>query len=264
MSQQPPYGSPLSGYGQGYPPPQQAPIPKNGLGTTALVLGILAILLAFVPILGFIAYPLAILGIIFGLIAVGRARKRIATNRGVSVAGLVTSLIGLALVIVSTVIYVSAISAAVGNSGAVASGAASGNSGSPCAAAYPDKQSADICADDKSTVILDGMSVNATALAVEHGNFNSDALCSTVTIKNTSNRTQDYNVLDFKLQTPNGVVATASLMSSGETLDSGALIAGGTKSGKVCSEDTAEKGRFVFIYKPNAFEASRGIWLFTV
>ena len=55
-----------------------------------------------------------------------------------------------------------------------------------------------------------------------------------------------------------------SLMGPGETLDSGALIAGGTKTGKVCSEDTAEKGQFVFIYKPNAFEATRGIWLFTV
>jgi hypothetical protein len=232
------------------------------------VLGILAILLAFVPILGFVAYPLAILGIIFGLVAVRRVAKQLANNRGVSVAGLVTSLVGLVLVIVSTVIYVSAINAAVssgGTSGGTAvAGANSGISGSPCAAAYPDKQATDICADGHGTVLLDEMAVTATTLRTVRDDFGTNELCSTVTIKNTSDHTQDYNVLDFKLQTPSGVVGTASLMSAGQTLDSGALIAGGTKTGKVCSDSTTEKGQFVFIYKPNAFEDTRGIWLFTV
>jgi hypothetical protein len=36
------------------------------MGTAALVLGILAIVLAFIPIVGFVSYPLAVLGIIFG------------------------------------------------------------------------------------------------------------------------------------------------------------------------------------------------------
>jgi hypothetical protein len=58
MSQQPPYGPPEPGYGQQpYVPQQHALTPRNGLGAAALVLGILAILLAFVPILGFVAYP---------------------------------------------------------------------------------------------------------------------------------------------------------------------------------------------------------------
>jgi hypothetical protein len=70
--QAPGYGAP----GNYPPPPPQAP--TNGLGTTALILGILAILLAFVPILGFVSYPLAILGIVFGLVGLRRVSRRVA------------------------------------------------------------------------------------------------------------------------------------------------------------------------------------------
>ncbi len=83
------------------------------MGTTALVLGILAIVLAFIPILGFVSYPLSILGVIFGLVGLRRVSKRTATNRGVTLTGLIASVLGFVLVIVSTVAYVSAISAGV-------------------------------------------------------------------------------------------------------------------------------------------------------
>jgi uncharacterized protein DUF4190 len=110
-----------------YPPQQRAPgyshpgshppyapqAPSNGLGTAALVLGILAILLAFVPILGFVSYPLAILGTVFGLVGLRRVSRRAATNRGVALAGLITSVFGFVLVIVSTITYVGALNAGV-------------------------------------------------------------------------------------------------------------------------------------------------------
>src|SRR5690242_6597908 len=102
---------PQPGYDQ--PPPAYAAAPKNGMGTAALALGILAIVLAFIPILGFASWPLSILGIIFGLVGIRRVGKRRATNKGVAVSGFVLSIIGLVLVIVSTVMYVSAINAGV-------------------------------------------------------------------------------------------------------------------------------------------------------
>lgn len=105
----PPPNAPQPGYDQ----PQYAPSPKNGMGTAALVLGILAIVLAFIPILGFASYPLAVLGIIFGLIGVRRVSKRHAANKGVALGGLIASAIGLVLVIISTVLYVNAVSAGV-------------------------------------------------------------------------------------------------------------------------------------------------------
>jgi hypothetical protein len=107
---QPPYSSPGPGQSsqQSFAPP-----PKNGMGTAALVLGILAIVLAFIPIVGFFSYPLAVLGIVFGLVGVSRAKKRHATNKGVAISGLIASVVGFVLVIISTVIYFGAIGAGV-------------------------------------------------------------------------------------------------------------------------------------------------------
>lgn len=113
--QQPYQQAPGGGYGQ--PPPgwgaPTPPTPRNGMGTAALVLGIVAILFAFIPFVGFVSYPLAILGIIFGLLGLSRVGKKVATNRGVTLTGLILSVIGLVLVIVSTVLYVSAINVGV-------------------------------------------------------------------------------------------------------------------------------------------------------
>jgi hypothetical protein len=32
----------------------------------------------------------------------------------------------------------------------------------------------------------------------------------------------------------------------------------------VCTDYAGEKGRYVFIYKPNPFQQDRGIWLFSI
>lgn len=107
--------------GQGYPPPQQGypqdqgypqgypqdpgafqgpggypggPVaqPRNGMGTAALVLGILAVLGAITVIGGIL---LGLLALIFGIVGLRRVGKGVATNKGVAIAGIVTGLIGL-------------------------------------------------------------------------------------------------------------------------------------------------------------------------
>ena len=127
---------------------------------------------------------------------------------------------------------------------------------------YPDQQKNDVCADAAGTVVFEDMTVTATPFKSKEV-FSSDYLCSTITIKNTSNESQDYNVFDFKVQTPGGVVATTSSIGAAGDLDSGALIAGATKTGDMCTEDKGEKGQYVVIYKPNPFDDARGTWLFT-
>ncbi|SDQ22426.1 hypothetical protein [Actinopolyspora saharensis] len=84
-------------------PGEPAAAPKNGMGVTALVLGIVGICLAWIPIIGFLGFILGALAIIFGIIAVVRAHKGTATNMIVSYVGLV---IGVIAVIVSIVVFV--------------------------------------------------------------------------------------------------------------------------------------------------------------
>ncbi|ANY05568.1 hypothetical protein AFB00_03770 [Pseudonocardia sp. HH130630-07] len=71
--------------------PAYGPPPRNGPGTTALILGILGALFALVPLIGVIAWPLVILGLVFGIVGIVRWRRGTATNSGMAVTGTVLS-----------------------------------------------------------------------------------------------------------------------------------------------------------------------------
>lgn len=81
--------------------------PKNGKGIAALVLGILGLILSlcFGPFI-----ILSILAIIFGALGIREANAGLATNRGMSIAGLVMGLVAivvyLALILVFGSIFV--------------------------------------------------------------------------------------------------------------------------------------------------------------
>jgi hypothetical protein len=79
--------------------PQAAP-PRNGLGTTGFVLGLLGLVLAPIPIVGIVAWPLVIIGLILSFVGLGRARKGRATNKRLAIAGIVLSVLGLIVCIV--------------------------------------------------------------------------------------------------------------------------------------------------------------------
>ena len=80
-------GTPMPGAQPGW-----GPQPKNGLGTAALVLGILALLGAFIPILGMLSVPLALIGLVLGILGFLRVRKGQATNKGAAIAGIILSI----------------------------------------------------------------------------------------------------------------------------------------------------------------------------
>lgn len=150
-------------------------------------------------------------------------------------------------------------------SSTASSAGGSAGGGTPCAADYADKQPKDVCADANGAVTLQGLTVTATALTSSDNGIGGQSLCTDVTLKNGSGESKDYNALDFKIQTPSGDVSTASAMGVGSTLNSGTLVADGTKTGKLCRDgDTTEKGQYVVIYKPNAFMDDRAVWLFKV
>ncbi|MFD0058190.1 DUF4190 domain-containing protein [Streptomyces sp. NPDC127168] len=103
-----PYGYPGPvGYGHpgpaGYPGAQphgyygwsgMGPMPSNGMGTTGLVLGIIAAV-------GFCLWPLAIivgiLGIVFGSLGRAKANRGEATNAGQALAGVICGIVGVVL-----------------------------------------------------------------------------------------------------------------------------------------------------------------------
>jgi hypothetical protein len=88
--QYPPGQYPAGGY-------QAAPRRRTGMGTTALVLGVLALVLVLLLIFSPLGAFLGLLAVIFGIVGIVRANRREADNRGQAVAGLVTG--GLALLL---------------------------------------------------------------------------------------------------------------------------------------------------------------------
>lgn len=95
---------------------QQSPGPtKNGLATAGFVLGLLGLIFSFIPVIGVIAWPLVILGFIFAVIGFMRVRKG-APNKGLSIAGIVCSVIGLVVCIFQAAVFTAVVNEAA-NSG---------------------------------------------------------------------------------------------------------------------------------------------------
>ncbi len=84
----PPAGA---GYG-GYPTARPR---RNGMGTAALVLGILALVLVVLIFFSPLGALLGLLAVIFGIVGILRANRGEADNRGQAVAGLVTGVVAL-------------------------------------------------------------------------------------------------------------------------------------------------------------------------
>jgi Domain of unknown function (DUF4190) len=92
---QPPPGP---GSGGGYPPAGGYPATsgrRNGMGTAALVLGVVALVLVVLLLFSPLGAFLGLLALVFGIVGLVRANRGEADNRGQAVTGLVTG--GLAL-----------------------------------------------------------------------------------------------------------------------------------------------------------------------
>ncbi len=92
-------------------------------------------------------------------------------------------------------------------------------------------------------------------------------LVADVAYANHSGGTKPYNILDWKLQRPNGTVENTWQSGSafaGEQIGSGDLVSGGNLDGKVIFKVGDQKGDFYVIWKPGAFDAARGVWKVTL
>ena len=80
---------------------QPAPTPqkKSGLGIAALVLGIIAIVGSWIPILNNISFLIAIIGLILGIVGIFSIRKGKVGGKGLTIAAVVINVIAIVIVI---------------------------------------------------------------------------------------------------------------------------------------------------------------------
>lgn len=77
---------------------------RNGLGTAALILGIIGTVSGLIPLLFWLAGILGVIALILGLTGRGRVKRGQATNKGVTTTGAVLGLAALVLSVVGAVI----------------------------------------------------------------------------------------------------------------------------------------------------------------
>ncbi|GAA1279806.1 MmpS family transport accessory protein [Saccharothrix xinjiangensis] len=94
---------------QHQPPPPPVP-PQNGLGTAGFVLGLVGLLFSFLPVIGVVAWPLVILGLVLGLVGWARADRGRATNKGLAIAGVALSAVGLVVCVLWAAVFTKAAS----------------------------------------------------------------------------------------------------------------------------------------------------------
>ena len=130
---------PQAPYQQPYAPVQPPYVPEKGAGlaVASMVLGIIALLLSWVPIINNVAAVIAVVGLALGIPALIRARRGTHRGKGLAITGLVTSVVAIAVVIATQAFYASVIdevadsldeelSSAVPSAGALPDGGAAG------------------------------------------------------------------------------------------------------------------------------------------
>ncbi|WP_410667744.1 DUF4190 domain-containing protein [Amycolatopsis sp. cmx-4-68] len=132
-------------------PPMSAPVQyKNGLGTAGFVLGLVGLIFAFIPIIGVIAWPLTILGLIFGIVGTLCANRGQASNKGLAITAVVLSAIGLVICVIWTAAFGKVVSDTAAGLPTAPASAAVADAGSEPAAAAPSA-----AAPGKHTIVLD-------------------------------------------------------------------------------------------------------------
>ena len=103
---------------------------------------------------------------------------------------------------------------------------------------FPGKQPTDTATNAGDSVTINGVTTTTSPLFNSTSQFGSDYLCTTVTITNDSNQTDNYNAWDWSLQDPSGTAWDLSFTGSDTQLSSGEVAAnGGSTSGDVCFDD---------------------------
>lgn len=94
-------------------PAAPAQQPRNGLGITALVLGLVGTLCGLLPILFWLGGTLGLIGVVLGLVGRSRAKRGLATNGKTALSGVLLSLLAFGLGVYGMVVVFTAVDDAV-------------------------------------------------------------------------------------------------------------------------------------------------------
>lgn len=235
----------------GQPTPANAPVPVNapaakgtsGLAIAGLVLGIVAILGSWVPILNNVAIIVGVVGVILGVVGLLGIRKGKKTGEGIAISGIVISVLAVVISFAIQFIFVTAVHEATSGPQATSTTqqAQTGDSDKPAAkddgsADKPAATDSMNLAVGKAATLDNGVTVSLDAVETITDEAGDEYLFATVTYKNDGKEKVDYGSWDWKGTNDAGSETDPTipiLDDRSVRLDDGSLNPGGTVTGKV-------------------------------
>lgn len=201
----------------------------SGMAIAALILGILALLTSFLPIINNGSFLLAIVGLILAIVGFVGVRKGKKKGKGIAIAGIVLNVLALIFVLVSQSMYSAAIDTAVNGP------SASVTATTEEAASNPDLTKLPLGSVIETT---EGLSVSVDSYKTGLKNYDGTALTSiTVSYTNNGNKEASFNSMDWKGQDTSGTQRSTTYYSkSSNDLSYGSLAPGGSVTGEIYFE----------------------------
>lgn len=222
----PAQGAPFS------PSGSQIPVQKSNSGTAiaGLVLGIIAIIISWIPIINNFAFFLGFIGLVLAVIGVLATVKKKKSGKGIAIAALVLNILSLIFVLITQSFY-----------GAVVDSIDETLEGSSTTVSSQTDQEDNTTEEETNTHDLTvgttievngGLSVTVDSIETDLVNYDGSSIVGVqVTYVNNSSESQSYNSWDWKGETSTGSQEYTTYYSEGEEMSSGTLAAGGSKTG---------------------------------
>ena len=241
-----------------YSSPRQPQVGTSGLAITGLVLGIVAILGSFLPIINNAAFFIGIIGLALSIIGLRQTKSGAKKGSGMAVAGIVLCIVSLAV----TLLMQAACSAALDSMSSNGKGTVAGASSTATAQGANGDKPADTANMQVGQTVDMENGLSVTVDAVEGGLENyGNATVSRITVTYVNNGTsnESFNMFDWKAEDANGAQRSTTIYLNEENgLSSGTLSPGGTVTGNIYFDDPIVK---VYYYSNIMSSTSDIAWI---
>ena len=213
----------------------------SGLAIAGLVLGILAAVSSWIPIINNFSFVLALIGAVFAVVGVVSALRGTRGGKGLAIAAIVVNVVAIGIVLATQSAMSAAIDEATSSpevsSVSTSEGASDGASASDQGDAAADQGTTDL-APGTSVTLEGGLTVSVDSVETGLANYDGSELIGVqVTYVNNGDEQADYNIYDWKGEDADGAQEYGTYYSeAADDLGSGTLAAGGTKSGTIYFE----------------------------
>ncbi|OUP07095.1 DUF4352 domain-containing protein [Collinsella sp. An2] len=213
--------------------------PRSVAAIVGLVLGIIAVIISWIPIVNNLAFVVGIVGVVFAIVGLVGTRNGEKAGRGPAIAGLIVNIVALAIVFGTQSMYGAAIDGPAASSTSTSDDAPSNDT----TATDESTDAAGAGAAEDYTDLAVGTSVNlenglvVTVDSVQAGLTNYDGSSVVgiqVTYVNNGDEGANYNPYDWKGQDAQGAQESSIYYADGTNqLSAGTLAAGGSVTGNI-------------------------------